>query len=119
MNRKRSTSFPRIHHSQNGAPLTKVLFHASIKGFRGRIGDLIFRQMPDGTTVVTKAPPRKLRRQKKRANLKRSEHQKAHDEQFHEAVCYARSAHKQNRLHAERAAMQPMINSYNLASATP
>jgi hypothetical protein len=56
---------------------------------------------------------------KKRANLKRSEHQKAHNEHFHEAVCYARSAHKQNRLHAERAAMQPMINSYNLASATP
>ncbi len=95
--------------------MTKVLFHGSIKGFRGRLGDLIFRQMPDGSTVVTKAPPRKTRRQKKRANLKRSERQRAHNDHFQEAVQYARYAHKQNPLYAERAATQSMVNSYNLA----
>ena len=95
--------------------MTKVLFHGSIKGFRGRIGDLIFRQMQDGTTVVTQAPPRKTRREKKRAKLKRSLRQRAHNDHFQEAVHYARYAHKQNPLYAERAAMQPMINSYNLA----
>ncbi len=97
--------------------MTKVLFHGSIKSFRGRIGGLIFRQMPDGTTVVTQAPSRKNRRQKKRAYLKRSERQKAHNDHFQEAVHYARSAHKRNPLYAERAAAQPMVNSYNLALA--
>jgi hypothetical protein len=95
--------------------MTKVLFHGSIKGFRGRIGDLIFRQMPDGTTVVTQAPPKKTRREKKRAQRKRSERQRSHNEHFHEAVGYARHAHKINPLYAEKASMQPMVNSYNLA----
>jgi hypothetical protein len=32
--------------------MSKVLFYRSIQNFRGRIGNLIFRQLPDGTTVL-------------------------------------------------------------------
>ncbi len=71
-----------MHRSQNGAHMTKVLFHGSIEGFRGRIGNLIFRRLPDGSTVVSEAPPKKNSRQKKRAKLKRNARQKAHNERF-------------------------------------
>ena len=37
--------------------MPKVFYNGSIASFRGRIGNLIFRQMPDGTTVVSEAPP--------------------------------------------------------------
>ena len=66
--------------------MTKVLFHGSIEGFRGQIGDLIFRLLPDGTTVVTQAPPKKNKRQKKRAKEKRSPRHKAHNELRNDAA---------------------------------
>jgi hypothetical protein len=69
--------------------MTKVLFHGSIEGFRGKIGDLIFRRLPDGTTVVTQAPPKKNKRQKKRAKETRSPRQKAHNERFSNSSEYA------------------------------
>ena len=80
--------------------MTKVLFHGSIQGFRGRIGNMIFRQLPDGTTVVTEAPPKKNSRQKKRAKLRRSAAQKAHNDRFQEASAYARWASKTQPIYA-------------------
>ena len=47
--------------------MTRVLFHGSIEDFQDRIGDLIFRRLPDGTTVVSEAPPKMNSRQKKLA----------------------------------------------------
>jgi len=86
--------------------MSKVLFHGSIQGFRGRIGNLIFRQMPDGTTVVTQAPPKKSRRQKERDKRKRSAGQQAHNSRFQQASMYA-----------ELAAAAPMKTAYNFAIA--
>lgn len=95
--------------------MTRVLFHGSIQGFRGRIGNLIFRQMPDGTTVVTQAPPRKSRKQKERGKLKRSAGQKAHNSRFQEATRYARRAARTQPLYTELAAAAPMKTAYNFA----
>ncbi len=95
--------------------MPKVLFHGSIEGFRGKIGNLIFRRLPDGSTVVTQAPPKKNKRQKKRAKEKRSPSQKAHNERFSDSSSYARWASRQNPIYAELAAADPMRNAYNFA----
>src|SRR5919109_470906 len=95
--------------------MTKVIFHGSIQGFRGRIGNMIFRQLPDGTTVVTEAPLKKNRRQKERDKLKRSAGQQAHNSRFEQAARYARQAAKIHPIYAELAAVTPMKTAYNFA----
>lgn len=94
--------------------MSKVLFHGSIQGFRGRIGGLIFRQLPDGSTIVTMAQPKKTRKEKKKAKLKRSPRQKAHNGRFGEASAYARRA-QTHPIYAELAAAAPMKTAYNFA----
>ena len=94
--------------------MTKVILNGTIKGLRGKIGNLIYRQLPDGTTVVTEAPPKMNSRQKKRAKLKRSPRQKAHNSRFRDAVDYAKAAQVQP-VYAERAAVTPMNTAYSLA----
>jgi hypothetical protein len=95
--------------------MTRVILDGTIKALRGKIGGLIFRQMPDGSVVVSESPPLKTRRQKKRAKLKRSPRQKAHNSNFREAVDYARPAAKTQPLYAELAAVSPMKTAYNFA----
>jgi hypothetical protein len=94
--------------------MPKVFYNGSITSFRGRIGNLIFRQLPDGTTVVSEAPPKKTGRQKKRAKLKRSPRQKAHNSNFREAVSYAK-AYQRNPVYVELAEVTPMNTAYNFA----
>ena len=95
--------------------MSKVLFHGSIEGFRGRIGNLIFRRLPDGTTVVSEAPAKKNSRQKKRAKEKRSPRQRAHNNRFQDASWYAKWASRENPIYDELAAADPMRNAYNFA----
>lgn len=95
--------------------MTRVLFHGSIQGFRGRIGNMIFRQLPDGTTVVSEAPPEKSRREKKRDKLKRSARQQEHNNRFKRASVYARRAARSQPVYAELAAAAPMKTAYNFA----
>lgn len=95
--------------------MTKVLFHGTIEGFRGQIGDLIFRRLPDGTTVVTQAPPKKNKRQKERAKEKRSPRQKAHNNRFADSSEYAWWASRENPIYTELADADPMRNAYNFA----
>jgi hypothetical protein len=97
--------------------MSRVLFHGSIEGFQGRIGDLIFRRLPDGTTVVSEEPPKMNSRQKKRATEKRSPRQKAHNSRFTEASDYATVASRIKPVYAELAAADPMRNAYNFAFA--
>ena len=94
--------------------MSRVFYNGSIKNFRGRIGNLIFRQLPDGTTVVSQAPPKETGRRKKRAKLKRSARQKAHNERFEEAAAYGKRAQVQP-IYAELAAAAPMKTAYNFA----
>ena len=95
--------------------MTKVILNRTIEGLRGRIGNLIFRQLPDGTTLMTGAPPQMNSRQKKRAKLKRSAAQNAHNERFQEASAYAKWAAKTEPAYAELAAVTPMCTAYNHA----
>ena len=95
--------------------MAKVAYTGSVTGFRGKIGNLIFRMMPNGTIVVSAAPAKETGRQKKRAKLKRSAKQKAHNERFQEASAYARWASKANLIYAELAAATVMRTAYNFA----
>ena len=95
--------------------MTKVILNGTIKGLRGKIGNLIFRQLPDGTTVVSRAQPKKNSRQKKRAKLKRSAKQQAHNSRFQEAAAYARWADDIHPVYAERAGATTMKTAYNFA----
>jgi hypothetical protein len=94
--------------------MTKVIFNGTIQGLSGRIGNLIFRQLPNGTTVVSEAPPPKTRKEKKRAKLKRSPKQKVHNSRFREAVDYAKVAQVQP-VYVELAAVTPMRTAYSFA----
>ena len=94
--------------------MSKVLFHGSIEGFRGRIGSLIFRQLPDGSTIVTMAPPKKTRKEKKKSKLKRSPRQKAHNDRFGEASAYAKAS-QNHPIYVELAAVTSMNTAYNFA----
>jgi hypothetical protein len=95
--------------------MTRVILNGTVEGLRGKIGNVIYRQLPDGSTVMTEAQPKKNSRQKKRAKERRSAAQKAHNSRFHEATSYARAAAKTEPLYAELAAVTPMWNAYNHA----
>ena len=95
--------------------MTRVILNGNVKGLRGKTGNLVFRQLPDGTTVMSQGQPKKNSRQKKRAKLKRSEHQKEHNNRFQEATFYARAAAKTEPLYAELAALTPTWTAYNHA----
>ena len=95
--------------------MAKVEYAGSVTGFRGKVGNLIFRQMPNGSVVVSAAPAKLTGRQKKRAKLRRSTHQKEHNSRFKEASIYARYAAKVEPVYAELAAATPMKTAYNFA----
>jgi hypothetical protein len=94
--------------------MTRVILNGTIKGLRGKLGNLIFRQMPDGTTVVTEAKPKKNSRQKKRAKARRSAKQKAHNERFTDASFYGK-VHQTDPVYVQLAEVTPMHNAYNFA----
>jgi hypothetical protein len=95
--------------------MTKALFNGSLEGFSGRIGNLIFRQLPNGKTVVTQAPPKMTRKEKEKYKRKRSKSQNEHNDRFQEASAYARWAAQTQRVYAELAAVAPMMTAYNFA----
>ena len=95
--------------------MTKVLYNGSLQGFSGRIGNLVFRQLPNGTTVVTQAPPKMTWKEKQKFKLKRSASQNEHNDRFQEASAYARRAAKTQPVYAELAAVTPMMTAYNFA----
>ena len=94
--------------------MTRVIFNGTIKGLRGRIGNLIFKQLPDGTTLMVQAPAKKTRRQKKRAKLKRSAAQQEQNSRFRDAISYAKRS-QTHPVYTELAAVTPMKTAYNFA----
>src|SRR5688500_5058584 len=67
---------------REGECVPRVLYNGSIQGVSGKIENLIFRTLLYGTTFVSIVPAEKTRREKKRARLKRSAAQNAHNEHF-------------------------------------
>jgi len=95
--------------------MTRVILNGTVKALRGKTGNLVFRELPDGTTVMGQGPRKKNSRQKKRARERRSPAQKAHNNRFQEATWYASQAAKTEPLYAELAALTPTWTAYNHA----
>src|SRR5574341_2319113 len=86
--------------------MAKVTTSDLIKGLRGAIGGMVFRQMPDGSVVVSGLPYYGRR--------KFSRSQKDHQQRFREASSYARGAAKVQPIYAELA-KDTMKTAYNIA----
>jgi len=87
--------------------MPKILFNGLVKGLSGRVGDLIFRQMPDGSTVVSQAS--------RGPKIEFSQKQLDNQERFQQAALYARQAAKDHPIYAELAARKPAKSAYNIA----
>ena len=86
--------------------MAKVDLNKLFKNLRGKIGDLVFRHMPDGSITVSGLP---------RKRRKDSPAQKAHQSRFTEGSSFAKWAQHEYPIYAELAAERPMITAYNMA----
>ena len=86
--------------------MAKVAKNVIVRGMSGSIGNLVFRQMKDGSTWVSITPDFSHR--------KFSKGQKSHQSRFKEAASYARAAAKVQHLYAELA-KGTTKNAYNIA----
>jgi hypothetical protein len=76
--------------------MAKINKNAIVQGLSGSIGNLVFRQMPDGSTRVSAKPDFSRR--------VFSQGQKEHQSRFRQAVAYAREAANTQPIYAELAA---------------
>jgi hypothetical protein len=86
--------------------MAKVIKNVAVQGLSGSIGDMVFRQMPDGSTRVSRKPDFSRR--------KFSQGQKEHQSRFQQAAGYARDAAKMYPIYAELA-NGTTKNAYNWA----
>jgi hypothetical protein len=86
--------------------MAKVRSNPLVQGISGKIGDLVFRQMPGGETYVSGVPNFDKRKFSKR--------QKEHQSRFQQGVAYAREAAKTQPIYAELAA-GTVMSAYNFA----
>ena len=86
--------------------MAKVVRNPVMQGISGAVGNLVFRQMPDGSTYVSAKPDFSHR--------KFSEGQKEHQSRFQRAVAYAREAAKSQPIYRELAA-GTIKSAYNFA----
>jgi len=86
--------------------MAKVRNNPMIEGISGSIGNLVFRQMPDGSTYISKKHDFSRR--------KFSQGQKDHQSRFKQAVAYAREAAKSQPIYAELAT-GTVMSPYNIA----
>jgi len=86
--------------------MAKVAKNVMVWGMSGSIGNLVFRQMKDGSTWVSATP--------NFSHRKFSKGQKSHQSRFKEAASYARGAAKVQPIYAELA-RGTTKNAYNIA----
>ncbi|HJR79997.1 MAG TPA: hypothetical protein VJ821_07990 [Anaerolineales bacterium] len=86
--------------------MAKVQNNPVVQGLSGSIGELVFRQMPDGSTYVSKKHDFSGR--------KFSQGQKDHQRRFKQAVAYARQAAKSQPVYTELA-KGTVLSPYNIA----
>jgi len=88
--------------------MAKAKLSKLIEELRGEIDGLIFRQMPDGSIVVSRAPNYK----KRKATRRQKEYRNG---TFKDRSRWAKWAQHEYPIYAELADKLPMINAYNLA----
>jgi hypothetical protein len=86
--------------------MAKVRKNEILRGINGGIGNLVFREMPDGSTYVSAKPDFSGRIF--------SEGQKQHQSRFQQAAAYAREAAKSQPIYAELA-KGTIKSAYNFA----
>ncbi len=86
--------------------MAKVESNPIVRGISGKIGNLVFRQMPGGETYVSGTPNFDRR--------KFSKGQKDHQSRFKQAVAYAREAAKTQPIYA-KLAEGTVMSAYNFA----
>ena len=87
--------------------MAKVNLSKYLKSLRGKVGDFIFRHMPDGSIVVNI-----VSNKKRRASKAQKEYWNG---TFKDRVSWAKMAYKHYPIYEELAADLPMITAYNLA----
>jgi hypothetical protein len=87
--------------------MAKVSLSKYLKSLRGKVGDFVFRLMPDGSTVVNS-----LSKKKRRSSPAQKTYR---HEIFPGRIQWAKWAYKHYPIYAELAADLPMVNAYNLA----
>ncbi len=87
--------------------MAKVNLSKYLKNLRGKVGDFVFRLMPDGSTVVSILPKKKRRSSPAQKTYR-------HDT-FPDRVQWAKMAQHHYPIYKELAAGLPMITAFNLA----
>jgi|WetSurMetagenome_2_1015567.scaffolds.fasta_scaffold376261_1 hypothetical protein len=64
--------------------MAKVALNPMLKEIRGRVGNMVYRRMPNGKTIVSSLPDM--------SRVEWSDAQQAHRERFKEAIFYAKAA---------------------------
>jgi len=88
--------------------MAKLKKNSPLKGLRGKVGDLVFREMPDSSIVVSRAPTRK----KKKGTPAQMAYRNG---TFKGRTQWAKWAQKEYPIYAQLAAERPMITAYNMA----
>ncbi|MBE0670410.1 MAG: hypothetical protein IH588_07465 [Anaerolineales bacterium] len=86
--------------------MAKIQSNPVVRQIRGKIGSLVFRQMPGGETYVSGVP--------NFARRKFSQGQKDHQSRFRQAAVYAREAAKTQPIY-EELAKGTVMSAYNFA----
>jgi hypothetical protein len=87
--------------------MAKVNLSKYLKNLRGKVGEFVFRLMPDGSTVVSILPKKKRRSSQAQDTYRH--------EIFPDRIQWAKWAYKHYPIYEELAAKLPMVNAYNLA----
>ena len=88
--------------------MAKVDLNKLIQSIHGKVGDLVFREMPDGSIVVSKVPTRK----KKKGTPAQLAYRNG---TFKGRTQWAKWAQHKYPIYAELAAGRPLLTAYNMA----
>jgi len=89
--------------------MAKVTLSPLIKDIRGKLGDTVFRRLPNGELIASKTPDM--------SNVTWSKAQKAHRQRFKQAIAYAKAAMAEPKVRAqyEKAAVKAGKRPFDLA----
>lgn len=91
--------------------MAKITLSPFIKDIRGKVGDTVFRRLPNGELIASKKPDM--------SNVTWSKAQKAHRQRFKKAITYAKAAMAEPKVRSkyEKAAVKAGKRPFDLAVA--